>query len=292
MLITFGEILDVGIKRLKQANIADAAIDAERLLMYLMNENKTFIYLHRNDGTDENHADAYFELIDRRAEGEPLQYIVGEQEFMGLSFNVNEAVLIPRQDTETLVETALSFAKNKKGSISILDMCCGSGAIAISMAYFLPKSKLTACDISEAALNVARSNAKKNGVEKKINFIESDLYMPAQKKKPMKDKFDMILCNPPYIPSDVIPTLQREIKDHEPVAALDGGKDGLDFYRKMVTDSAVHLKKGGYILFEIGHDQADEVTALLEEEGCYKDIFTHKDMARSDRVITARLQSE
>ena len=292
MLITFGEILDVGIKRLKQANIADAAIDAERLLMYLMNENKTFIYLHRNDGTDENHADAYFELIDRRAEGEPLQYIVGEQEFMGLSFNVNEAVLIPRQDTETLVETALSFAKNKKGSISILDMCCGSGAIAISMAYFLPKSKLTACDISEAALNVARSNAKKNGVEKKINFIESDLYMPVQKKKPMKDKFDMILCNPPYIPSDVIPTLQREIKDHEPVAALDGGKDGLDFYRKMVTDSAVHLKKGGYILFEIGHDQADEVTALLEEEGCYKDIFTHKDMARSDRVITARLQSE
>ncbi|MGP1441983.1 MAG: peptide chain release factor N(5)-glutamine methyltransferase [Anaerovoracaceae bacterium] len=292
MLITFGEILDVGIKRLKQANIADAAIDAERLLMYLMNENRTFIYLHRNDGTDENHADAYFELIDRRAEGEPLQYIVGEQEFMGLSFNVNEAVLIPRQDTETLVETALSFAKNKKGSISILDMCCGSGAIAISMAYFLPKSKLTACDISEAALNVARSNAKKNGVEKKINFIESDLYMPVQKKKPMKDKFDMILCNPPYIPSDVIPTLQREIKDHEPVAALDGGEDGLDFYRKMVTDSAVHLKKGGYILFEIGHDQADEVTALLEEEGCYKDIFTHKDMARSDRVITARLQSE
>lgn len=292
MLITFGEILDVGIKRLKQANIADASIDAERLLMYLMNENRTFIYLHRNDGTDENHADAYFELIDRRAEGEPLQYIVGEQEFMGLSFNVNEAVLIPRQDTETLVETALSFAKNKKGSISILDMCCGSGAIAISMAYFLPKSKLTACDISEAALNVARSNAKKNGVEKKINFIESDLYMPVQKKKPMKDKFDMILCNPPYIPSYVIPTLQREIKDHEPVAALDGGEDGLDFYRKMVTDSAVHLKKGGYILFEIGHDQADEVTALLEEEGCYKDIFTHKDMARSDRVITARLQSE
>lgn len=292
MLITFGEILDVGIKRLKQANIADAAIDAERLLMYLMNENRTFIYLHRNDGTDENHADAYFELIDRRAEGEPLQYIVGEQEFMGLSFNVNEAVLIPRQDTETLVETALSFAKNKKGSISILDMCCGSGAIAISMAYFLPKSKLTACDISEAALNVARGNAKKNGVEKKINFIESDLYMPVQKKKPMKDKFDMILCNPPYIPSYVIPTLQREIKDHEPVAALDGGKDGLDFYRKMVTDSAVHLKKGGYILFEIGHDQADDVTALLEEEGCYKDIFTHKDMARSDRVITAQLQSE
>lgn len=292
MLITFGEILDVGIKRLKQANIADASIDAERLLMYLMNENRTFIYLHRNDGTDENHADAYFELIDRRAEGEPLQYIVGEQEFMGLSFNVNEAVLIPRQDTETLVETALSFAKNKKGSISILDMCCGSGAIAISMAYFLPKSKLTACDISEVALNVARSNAKKNGVEKKINFIESDLYMPVQKKKPMKDKFDMILCNPPYIPSHVIPTLQREIKDHEPVAALDGGEDGLDFYRKMVTDSAVHLKKGGYILFEIGHDQADEVTALLEEEGCYKDIFTHKDMARSDRVITARLQSE
>ena len=122
MLITFGEIFEVGFKRLKQADIADAAIDAERLLMYLMNENRAFLYLHRNDGTDEDHADAYFELIDRRAAGEPLQYIVGEQEFMGLNFNVNESVLIPRQDTETLVETALSFAKTKKGTISILDM--------------------------------------------------------------------------------------------------------------------------------------------------------------------------
>ena len=292
MLITFGEIFEVGFKRLKQADIADAAIDAERLLMYLMNENRAFLYLHRNDGTDEDHADAYFELIDRKAAGEPLQYIVGEQEFMGLNFKVNESVLIPRQDTETLVETALSFAKTKKGTISILDMCCGSGAIAVSMAHFLKKSKIVACDISEAALDVARGNAKRNGVEKKINFIESDLYVSAKKKKPMKDKFDMILCNPPYIPSSVIPTLQTEVKDHEPISALDGGADGLDFYRRMATDSATHLKKGGYILFEIGHDQAEAVTALLEENGNYQDIFTHKDMAHLDRVLTARFKDK
>ena len=292
MLITFREILEVGRTRLRQEKIADADRDAESLLIYLMNEGKNFIYMHGNGGTDEDHAEAYFNLIDRRASGEPLQYIVGEQEFMGLSIRVNNSVLIPRQDTETLVETAIDFARDKKNSMSILDMCCGSGAIAVSMAHFLPKAKITACDISADALDVARKNAASNGFEKRINFIESDLYMPVHKAKPMKDKFDMILCNPPYIRSDVIPTLQREVREFEPMLALDGGDDGLDFYRRMVTESAVHLKKEGYILFEIGYDQAEHVMQLLKDDGNYSDIHTHKDLARLDRVVTAKLKGK
>ena len=136
MIITFGEVLEIGIRRLQEAKIADAKRDAESLLLFLMHEDRKFLFLHRNDGTDEYQTDAYFELIDRRAAGEPLQYIVGSQEFMGLTFDVNESVLIPRQDTETLVELALEKAKEKKRSLSVLDMCCGSGAIAVSMAHF------------------------------------------------------------------------------------------------------------------------------------------------------------
>ena len=215
MLITFGEVLEIGIHRLQEAKIADAKRDAENLLLFL----------HRNDGTDEYQADAYFDLIDRRAAGEPLQYIVGSQEFMGLPFKVNESVLIPRQDTETLVELALEKAKEKKRSLSVLDMCCGSGAIAVSIAHFLPKAKVTACDISAEALEIARKNAEKNGLGSRIDFRESDLFHVKKRKKiiQMKETFDMILSNPPYIPTDVIGTLQTEIKDHEPLTALDGG---------------------------------------------------------------------
>lgn len=155
MYITFGHMLEVGIHRLEEAKIADAKRDAETLLLYLEKADRTFLYIHRNDATDEYRADAYFGLIDRRAAGEPLQYILGSQEFMGLNFAVNPSVLIPRQDTETLVELALKRAGEKKRSLSILDMCCGSGAIAVSMAHFLPKAKITACDISLEALEVA-----------------------------------------------------------------------------------------------------------------------------------------
>ena len=263
MLITFGEVLEVGIRRLQEAKVADAKRDAESLLLFLMHEDRKFLFLHRNDGTDEYQADAYFDLIDRRAEGEPLQYIVGNQEFMGLPFDVNESVLIPRQDTETLVELALEKAKEKKRSLAVLDMCCGSGAIAVSIAHFLPKAKVTACDISAEALAVARKNAEKNGLGGRIDFRESDLFHVKKRNKiiQMKETFDMILSNPPYIPTDVIGTLQTEIKDHEPLTALDGGADGLDFYRRIARELPVRLRRAAF--FEVGAGQARDVAQIL-----------------------------
>ena len=287
MYITFGHMLEVGIHRLEEAKIADAKRDAETLLLYLEKADRTFLYVHRNDATDEYRADAYFGLIDRRAAGEPLQYILGSQEFMGLNFAVNPSVLIPRQDTETLVELALKRVGEKKRSLSILDMCCGSGAIAVSMAHFLPKAKITACDISPEALEVARGNAARNGLNGRIEFRESDLFFMTKRKKTVriKDSFDMILSNPPYIPTQDIDTLQTEVRDHEPIKALDGGSDGLDFYRRIAEDAFGSLKKDGLMFLEIGCDQAEAVTSLLSGAGYYSEIEVHKDLTGLDRVI-------
>ncbi len=292
MYITFGHMLEVGIHRLEEAKIADAKRDAETLLLYLEKADRTFLYIHRNDATDEYRADAYFGLIDRRAAGEPLQYILGSQEFMGLNFAVNPSVLIPRQDTETLVELALKRAGEKKRSLSILDMCCGSGAIAVSMAHFLPKAKITACDISLEALEVARGNAARNGLNGRIEFRESDLFFMTKRKKTVriKDSFDMILSNPPYIPTQDIDTLQTEVRDHEPIKALDGGSDGLDFYRRIAEDAFGSLKKDGLMFLEIGCDQAEAVTSLLSGAGYYSEIEVHKDLTGLDRVISCRRQ--
>ncbi len=292
MYITFGHMLEVGIHRLEEAKIADAKRDAETLLLYLEKADRTFLYVHRNDATDEYRADAYFGLIDRRAAGEPLQYILGSQEFMGLNFAVNPSVLIPRQDTETLVELALKRVGEKKRSLSILDMCCGSGAIAVSMAHFLPKAKITACDISPEALEVARGNAARNGLNGRIEFRESDLFFMTKRKKTVriKDSFDMILSNPPYIPTQDIDTLQTEVRDHEPIKALDGGSDGLDFYRRIAEDAFGSLKKDGLMFLEIGCDQAEAVTSLLSGAGYYSEIEVHKDLTGLDRVISCRRQ--
>ena len=191
---------------------------------------------------------------------------------------------------EMRANAALEKAKEKKRSLAVLDMCCGSGAIAVSIAHFLPKAKVTACDISAEALAVARKNAEKNGLGGRIDFRESDLFHVKKRNKiiQMKETFDMILSNPPYIPTDVIGTLQTEIKDHEPLTALDGGADGLDFYRRISQDASVNLKKGGFLILEIGSDQADSVSSLLEASEDYEDIEIHKDLAGLDRVVICR----
>ena len=289
MVTSFGEILKIGINRLEAENNPDATLDAELLLLYAVDEPRSFLFVHRNDACDDYTADYYFNLIDRRAAGEPVQYITGTQEFMGLKFEVNGSVLIPRQDTETLVEYAINRAGTMKGSISILDMCCGSGAIAVSMASNLPKAKVTACDISEEALDVADRNAAKNGVEKRITFEHTNMFNRIKRGRevPLKGRFNMILCNPPYIPSGVIPGLQREITEYEPVTALDGGADGLDFYRILAENSWKYLSKHGLLIMEIGYDQADAVKQLLESQDRFADIEVHKDLAGKDRVVSA-----
>ncbi len=222
-------------------------------------------------------------LLEKRCNGIPYAYIVGHKEFMKLDFEVNSSVLIPRDDTEVLVEKVIEIASNiSKNEVKILDLCTGSGCIAISLDKNILNAKVYASDISKKALEVAMRNAKKNDAE--ITFIKSDLF------KEIDDdiKFDIIVSNPPYIKTDVIDTLQKEVKENEPIIALDGGADGLLFYERIIKDAKAHLEKDGCLAFEIGYDQAKEVSNLLKENN-YKNIKVFKDFSENDRVVIANI---
>ncbi|MBR4111205.1 MAG: peptide chain release factor N(5)-glutamine methyltransferase [Clostridia bacterium] len=213
----------------------------------------------------------YLVMLEKRVNDIPFAYIVGHKEFMKLDFIVNENVLIPRGDTEILVEEALKYRKNK-----ILDMCTGSGCIAISLAYYLEnKADVTAVDISEEALHVARQNAKKNNVD--VSFVQSDLFSN------VNEKYEMILSNPPYIEREVIGNLQAEVQK-EPILALDGGISGLDFYERIIPEAKEHLNENGVLILEIGYDQAENVQKLMSNNG-YKNIRVVKDLNDNDRVV-------
>lgn len=295
MSIMVKEILDMAEVALKKAGCMDPKLDAERLFQYIYNLDSTGLFLMKPKMLDQKEAEKYFELVDFRLAGMPLQYITGSQDFMGLTFKVNENVLIPRQDTETLVELALEYIKEgnpdrriqHKGDWKILDLCCGSGAIGISLAHYAEeagkKVKVTASDVSEKALAVARENARILHVDKRMEFVCGDLFAPFRKRF-KKQKFHMIVTNPPYIKSQVIPTLQVEVKDHEPMLALDGGEDGLNFYREIMSDAKDHLEKGGLLIMEIGHDQGDAIAALYDSSWQYVGYKIMKDLAGHDRV--------
>ena len=300
MSLTVKQITDIATKQLEASGIADARRDSDTLYCFMVGVPESKMFTEYQYTLQEYLCDKYFELIDRRASGEPLQYIVGSTEFMGLTFKVAPGVLIPRQDTETLVEDALEVmergtirrepAVDQRKSWDVLDLGTGSGAIAISVAKIAPeiglKVNVTASDISKDALKIARENAKLNGAEKMVKFVEGDLFSPFGGMLGSK-KFDMIISNPPYIPSGVIETLQVEVKDHEPMLALDGGDDGLDIYRKIAEALPKHLKKDGILMLEIGHDQKDSVSNILIDTGLFSDIRCYQDLARKDRVIFA-----
>ncbi len=219
----------------------------------------------------------YRAMLAKRAEHIPLQHIIGTQEFMGIEFMVNEHVLIPRQDTEILVEEAL---KRLKPEDTVLDMCTGSGCIIISIAKNVKLSKAVGVDVSKEALEVAKANAAKN--EADVSFIESNLF-----ENIVKEQYDMIVSNPPYIESEVIEELMPEVREHEPRLALDGGEDGLIFYRRIIDEAREYLKPGGYLIFEIGYNQREAVCELFGEAG-YEDISAVCDLAGLDRVCIAR----
>lgn len=283
------ELLQIAQNRLTQEGCMDPRLDAELLLSYLLRTERSFFFTHSATPLDDDRCTMYFELVDRRAAGEPVQYIVGTQEFMGLRFKVDERVLIPRQDTELLVEEAIEAVKNMKkriGSFRVLDLCCGSGAIGISLAFYVPKLDIVGADISKGALDLARENAGGYGSSKNIEFVQSDLFsaFPKDRKGEGKKKFDLILSNPPYICSEVIPTLQREVAEHEPMIALDGGETGLDFYIKILEEVSCHLKRNGILMMEIGHDQAEAVCMLAKQlTGFETEVL--KDLAGHDRVV-------
>lgn len=297
MSLLVKEMLTMGEKQLMDSDIADATRDCKILYCYMMDIPFSKIILEYQTILQDGLCEKYFELIDRRSKGEPVQYIMGSQEFMGLEFIVNENVLIPRQDTETMVEDALEIINAgslrgedmdvKRKEWDILDLCTGSGAIGVSLAGIANKVNVTCSDISEGAIKVAKENAQKHGLAKSMKFEQGDLFKPFNKHF-HKQKFDMIISNPPYIKSSVIPTLQKEVCEHEPLSALDGGESGLDFYERIVSGVGSHLKKGGVLLMEIGNDQGEAVSGLLSRNGEFTSIRVLRDLAQRDRIVFAK----
>lgn len=267
------EAYEFGIEKLTEAGIEEAKSDILLLLDGICHVTRNDILLHGEEVLEDNLVQAFMEALSKRCERIPVQYITGVQNFMGLDFMVNEHVLIPRFDTEILVEEVM---KQLHDGFSILDMCTGSGCILLSLLHYSNDCVGVGVDVSDGALAVAKQNCEKLGLS--ASFILSDLFTN------VSGKYDIIVSNPPYIRSDVIPTLMEEVKGHEPVLALDGMEDGLYFYRKIIEGSSQYLNGGGMLFFEIGYDQGEDVSRLMEELG-YKDVQVKKDYAGLDRVV-------
>lgn len=283
---TIAEALREGKLRLKAAGKEAYAFEAELLLEKAAGLNRTALFLRGEEVLSEEVLTVYEGYLSEREQGRPTQYILGEWEFMGLPFCVGEGVLIPRGDTEVLVETILEKQQAEKFE-SILDIGTGSGCIPISLGHYGKFEKIMAVDISPKALGYATENAVKNNIN--IDFYESDLFtnLPAE----WKGKLDAIVSNPPYIPKKDIAELMTEVKDFEPMNALDGGEDGLDFYRAIVEQAKEWLVDGGWLFFEIGYDQGEDLRKLLQEFG-YTAIEIRQDLAGLDRVALGRKGAE
>lgn len=280
--MTIKETLRKGIIELKINNIQEPSLKARLLLQYILNKPRQYLIIYDNKQLTLRQEVNFFKGIKKLVKGIPLQHITHSQEFMKMTFYVNEDVLIPRPDTEILVEEVIKIAKRINAK-KILDLCTGSGAIAVSLAKYIENSQITAVDISTKAISVAKLNAKNNNVENQITFVESDLF-----KQLPKEKYDIIVSNPPYIKKEIIKSLDKEVQN-EPKIALDGGYDGLDFYKKIINNADEFLKFTGYVCLEIGYDQKDDVLELFESKGKYVDATCKKDLFDNDRVVIARL---
>lgn len=268
-----------GMERLQQAGIAEASLDARLLLEYVCGTDRNDMLLRGMQEVSEEDTKCYRRMLSERADHMPLQYLTNQQEFMGLSFYVDENVLIPRQDTEILVEEIMKDGHDGK---RILEIGTGSGCIVLSLLKYSNSCQGTATDISEGALETAKKNARQLGLD--VELIQTDIAAGVIATCG-KGVYDIIVSNPPYIASDVIPTLMPEVKEHEPVLALDGGADGLKYYRRILQETKELLAPGGKYYFEIGYDQGDAVKTLLEDQGC-RDVRIVKDYAGLDRVIS------
>lgn len=276
-------IRDIIIKNSQELeNISDTPrLDVEILLeKALGNVDSLYIRLNLNKELTQEQEDLFNTFIQDRLKGRPVAYIVGNREFMGLDFYVQEGVLIPRPDTEPLVEELIELCREKE-NLNILDIGTGSGAITISLAKYLNTSKVKSFDISDIALEVGKKNAISNKVDDRVEFIKSDLFSSIENEN---IQFDVIVSNPPYIPKKDIETLHTQVKDYEPYIALEGGEDGLDFYRSITEQSRMYLKENGILAYEVGHDQAQDVVEIMKSNG-YTKIYTKKDLQGIDRVV-------
>lgn len=273
------ELLEIGIEKLKTSQIKEPISIARRIMCFVLKKDKIYLVTNGNEEVEQSTKTEFLEAISKIQKHIPIQYITKKQEFMKIDFYVDENVLIPQPDTEIVVEEAIDIINRNKLS-KVLDMCTGSGILAISIAKYTDASKITAVDISEKALDVAEKNAISNDVNTKIKFIKSDMF------KNISEKFDLIISNPPYIRTDVIKTLSEEVKN-EPILALDGGIKGLDFYNIIAENAKKYLNENGYLVLEIGYDQKTEVVNLLEAQE-YSEIRVIKDMGGNDRVIVCK----
>lgn len=271
------ELLRYGKEKLGKQKVEDASIISRILMQYVLKIDRNKLIINKNDNVDINKENEYKEYIEKIIKGKPVQYITNNQEFMKLNFYVDENVLIPQPDTEILVEKVIKSIDIME-NIEILDMCTGSGCVGISLAKNIKNTKVTLVDISKEAIEIAKKNAIQNEVENKITFIQSDMF------ENVKGKFDIIVSNPPYIKTNIIQTLDKQVQN-EPHIALDGGEDGLDFYKILINEAHKYLKKDGKIFLEIGYDQKQEVESLAKQSKHYKKIETIKDLSQNDRVI-------
>ena len=279
------DILKNNILKLKEASIEDANIIARELLAYTLKKNRQYLIINSKEEIGREEQIEYNNNIGSIIMGKPLQYITNKQEFMKMNFFVNESVLIPQPDTEILVEKVLEICNKffENQEIKILDLCTGSGAIAISLYKYLKdeNKKIFASDISDKAIEVAKLNAKENGA--KIEFIQSNMF-----EQIAENKFDIVVSNPPYIEREELKKLPKDVR-HEPHIALDGGDDGLNFYRIIAENAYKYIKDKGKLCLEIGYNQKNEVVKILEETGKYDNIEAYKDLSGNDRCIVANI---
>ncbi|BDR65907.1 release factor glutamine methyltransferase [Clostridium tetani] len=283
---TIQDLLSEGIKSLKEVGIESYILESQLLLGKVINKDRLFIMINKDYKVSEEEKNQYLKLIDIRKEKMPIKYILGTCEFMGLSFKIREGVLIPRPDTEILVEKSIEIIR-KNHYKNISDVCCGSGIIGISIATFVDKVNVECFDVEEIPLKVTEENIKLNRLEGKVKVFKSNLLEYAIKNS---IKYDMIVSNPPYIKKREITNLMEDVKNYEPHIALDGGEDGLYFYKNIVKQSKHLLNPGGTIAFEIGYDQKEEVSYILESNG-FVNIECYKDLAGLDRVVIGILKT-
>lgn len=272
------ELLRKGKRKLTENQIEDASFIARVLLQYVLKLDRTDLILREGQEIEEGKEKEYWKTIEKIVQGIPIQYITKSQEFYGLNFYVDENVLIPQPDTEILVEEVLKIAQQKN---KILDICTGSGCIGIALARCLENVEITMSDISRKALEIAKKNAIQNGVIEKVKLLESNLF------EKINEKYDIIVSNPPYIETNVIKTLSKQVQN-EPKLALDGGKDGLYFYRRLLEEASKYLEKKGYLCIEIGYQQKEQVIELAKKTGVFSKIEVKQDLTGNDRVIIAK----
>ncbi len=280
---TVGRILKWTENYFSEKGVESPRLDAEVLLGHVLKRERIHLYVHFDEPLEKGELAAYRELIKQRVQHVPVAYLIGSREFMGLSFRVNPAVLIPRPETEFLVQAAIERLRNRQGECSFADIGTGSGAVCLSVLHYVPGARAETVDLSEAARKVAEENAELLGVSGRITFHTGDLLAPLKGKR-----FHGILSNPPYIPDGDIAGLQADVREAEPRMALAGGTDGLDFYRRLAAEAAEYLEEDGFLAVELGIRQAEPVRQMMEENGKFTGIEIQKDLAGIERVLLAR----